>query len=187
MKAKLHPMFEQVSGQMGEMVFRVVRGKVVVSRKPVMNEGEPSAEQVEHRGRFKLAAAYGKSVMADDSVRPLYEAVAKQRNIPLFAVMIADYFNAPAIHNVDVFGYSGNIGDTINILTGDDFGVVKVHVAISDDQGNPIENGEAVETAQGSGAWTYTATVQGQPVVKIQVVALDRPGGTAVMNINKTF
>jgi len=51
MKAKLHPMFEQVSGQMGEMVFRVVRGKVVVSRKPVIT-AEPTQGQVEHRERF---------------------------------------------------------------------------------------------------------------------------------------
>jgi hypothetical protein len=65
--------------------------------------------------------------------------------------------------------------------------VAKVHVMISKPDGDPIENGEAVETAAGSGEWIYTATVQGQPVVKVQVVAVDRPGSTAVMNIDKTF
>jgi hypothetical protein len=187
MKVVLNPMFEQASGQLGELVFREMRGKTVISRKPVYANNEPTAGQAAHRERFKQAVAYGRSVLADDNVRPLYEAVAKERNVPVFSTTIADFFNAPVIHHVDVFGYSGNIGDTISILASDDFGVAKVHVAISDDQGNMIENGEAVETAAGSGQWHYTATVQGQPVVKIQVVAMDRPGGTAVMNVNKTF
>jgi hypothetical protein len=187
MKAKLHPMFEQVSGQMGEMVYRVVNGKVVVSRKPDMNGYEPTPPQVAHRERFKQAAAFGRTVLANGELRPLYEAAAKDKNMPIFALLVADFFNAPTIHNVDVFGYSGNIGDVITVNASDDFGVEKVLVSISDDQGNPIENGEAVETAEGSGEWNYTATAQGQPTVKIQVVALDHPGGTAIMNIDKTF
>ena len=125
--------------------------------------------------------------MANQAVRPLYEAVAKARKMPVFAMTVADFFNAPVIHNVDVFGYNGNVGDTIHIHATDDFSVAKVHVMIADNQGNMIENGEAVESAPGSSQWIYTATVQGQPVVKVQVVAVDRPGGTAVMNIEKTF
>jgi len=186
MKVVLNPMFEQASGMLGDLVFREMRGKTVISRKATYND-EPTENQVEHRERFKQAVAYGKSVMADDSVRPLYEAAAKAKNVPVFSLTVADFFNAPVIRNVDVFGYSGQIGDTISILTSDDLGVVRVHVSITDDQGNPIENGEAIETAQGSGSWIYTATVQSQPIVNIQVVALDRPGGTAVVNVNKTF
>ena len=185
-KIVLNPMFEQVSGQLGDLVFREMRGKTVISRKPAYTN-EPTENQAEHRERFKQAVAYGRGVMADNSVRAVYEAAAKAKNMPVFALTVADFFNAPVIRNVDVFGYTGAIGDTISILTSDDLGVVKVHVSISDDQGNPIEHGEAVETAQGSGSWVYTATVQGQRVVKVQVVALDRPGGTAVMNVNKTF
>jgi len=113
--------------------------------------------------------------------------LAKAKKMPIFSVAVADYFNAPIIHEVNVFGYSGNIGDTILISASDDFEVAKVHVMIADDQGTMIENGEAVETAPGSEQWIYTATVQGQPVAKIQVVAVDRPGGTAVMNIDKTI
>jgi hypothetical protein len=117
----------------------------------------------------------------------VYEEVAKEKKLPLFATTVADFFNTPVIHSVNVFGYSGNVGDTITILASDDVGVQSVQVAITDDQDNPIEYGEAVETAQGSGEWVYTATIQGQPTAKFQVVAQDRPGGTAVMNINKTF
>ena len=187
MKFKLNRAFREASGELDGLVYRNIRGKVVASRKPDMSNVIYSENQIAHRKRFKQATVYGKSVMVNEEVRPLYEAAAKEKNIPVFAMMIADYFHAPVIHEVDVFGYSGNIGDTITIFASDDFEVAKVHVSISDEQGNPIKHGEAVETAHGSGEWIYTATVEGQPIAKIQVVAVDRPGGTAVMNIDKTF
>lgn len=187
MKTVLHPMFEEVSGAMGRMIYRQAYGKTVISRKPVVNEEDLSLAQQENQARFTRAVAYGKQAMANEDDRPLYDAAAKERKMPVFAVAMADFFNAPTIHEVNVFGYNGNIGDTINILAADDFGVQSVQVAITDDQDNPIEYGEAVETAAGSGEWIYTATVQGQPSVKVQVVAQDRPGGTATMNIDKTF
>jgi hypothetical protein len=64
MKVKLNPAFEEMSGTLGEMVFRELRGETIVSRKSSLS-GEPTANQAAHRERFKLAAAYGKSVMAD--------------------------------------------------------------------------------------------------------------------------
>src|SRR6266704_1509028 len=94
MKIKLNPMFEQASGQLGDIVFRAVRGEAVASRKPTVS-GEPSADQTAQRELFKQAAAFGKSVMADASVRAVYEEIAKNKNIPVFAATIADYFNAP--------------------------------------------------------------------------------------------
>ena len=159
MKATLNPMFEQVSGQLGDLVFRVIRGKVVISRKPVLNGSEPTEVQVQHRERFKQAVTYGKGVMADAGIRPLYEAVAKAKDMPIFALMIADYFNAPIIHHVELSAYNGKAGDVISIRASDDFSVENVHVSISDDQGNPIENGNAVKTAEGTDLWLYTTTV----------------------------
>lgn len=187
MKTVLHPMFEEASGTMGRMIYRQAYGKTVISRKPVVNDADLTVAQQENHARFKKAVAYGKKAMVNADVRPLYDAAAKGRNMPVFAVAMADFFNAPTIQEVDVFGYSGNAGDTITILAADDFGVAKVHVMISNPDGSPIENGEAVETGAGSGEWIYTATVQGQPTVKVQVVAVDRPGGTAVMNVDKAF
>jgi hypothetical protein len=116
MKTVLHPMFEEVSGAMGRMVYRQAYGKTVISRKPVINEEDLSPAQQENRARFNSAAAYGKKAMADEDVRPLYDAAAKERKMPVFAVAIADFLNAPTIHEVNVFGYSGNVGDTITSL-----------------------------------------------------------------------
>jgi hypothetical protein len=188
MKVKLNPMFEQVSGQLGEMVFRELRGETVVSRKPIVT-AEPSADQLAHRELFKQAAAYGKSVMADANTRALYEEAAKIKNIPVFALTIADFFNAPVIDSLDLSEYNGQAGSLIRISARDDFGVASVYVSILNGQNNPVESGNAVETAAGSGQWVYTATgaVSQGTTVTVNAVATDRPGGSVVSSGNKSF
>jgi hypothetical protein len=185
MKVKLNPMFDQASGQLGEMVFRELRGKTFVSRKPSVT-AEPTENQVEHRERFKQAAAYGKSALADPLTRELYEEAAKNKNIPVFAATIADFFNAPVIDAVDLSAYNGQEGDIVRISARDDFGVVAVRVSITGNSGETIESGNAVAAA---GGWVYTATASvnaGTPVT-VHVVATDRPGGTGVSSSNKTL
>ncbi len=181
MKVKLNPMFDTAKGQLGGLVFRQVNGVTIAGRKPAFAL-EPTIEQAAARARFKQAVEYGKSVMADNTVRPLYEAEARSRNIPVFALTVADYFNAPSITNIDLSAYRGNVGDVIKIHAMDDFGVASVHVTLTNSDTNaPIENGRAVESAPGSGIWLYTTTVKvADPNVKFEVVAADRPGGTAV-------
>ena len=186
MKVKLNPAFEGMSGTLGEIVFRELRGKTVVSRKPDTANDQPTAGQTAHRERFKLAAAYGKSALADDAVRPLYEEAARRRNVPIFSVTIADYFNAPLIPDIDLSQYNGARDNVITVPAMDDFGVLSVQVIISDEQGNHIESGAAQETTPGSGRWVYIA--QTSPVAStlvVKAVATDRPGGTAVKS--KTF
>jgi len=166
------------------LVYRNVRGQVIVSRKPDTDHLVYSENQLAHRERFKQAAAYGKAALANPTVRALYEAAAKDKDLPIFAAIIADFFHAPTISNVDVLAYNGQVGDLISIMAGDDFGVATVHVSIidNDNGGNVIENGNAVETAAGSGLWVYTATdvVPAGTELTVNVVATDRPGGTAV-------
>lgn len=185
MKVRLNPAFEGMSGQLGELVFREVRGKTIASRK-ASNSAEPTLDQIAQRERFKLAAAYGKSALADADTRELYETVAKAKDMPVFAMTIADFFNAPTIDTLDLAAYTGQAGDLINISARDDFGVVSVHVSIATDQGTVLESGNAVETAEGSGRWVYTATsnVPGETSIVVNVVATDRPGGTAVKTQN---
>jgi hypothetical protein len=129
--------------------------------------------------------------LADEQVRAIYEEAAKHKNVPVFALTIADFFNAPTVDDVDLSAYNGNVGDTLKIKASDEFGVASVHVALTNLQnGAAIESGNAVETAPGSGLWVYTATVavnSGGTTVKIDVVATDRPGGTAVAEKSKSL
>ncbi|MEP7135255.1 MAG: hypothetical protein ABI904_10010 [Chloroflexota bacterium] len=189
MKVKLNPMFEQVSGQLGDVVFRELRGKTIASRKATLSAAA-SANQVAHRERFKLAAAYGKSALADETVRAQYEELAKTKNMPVFAATIADFFNAPIISAVDLSAYTGNVGDVIKVNALDDFGVAGVHVTISNaDTDALIENGAAFEAVAGSGLWVFTATAAAGEAnnVKVNVVATDRPGGTVVSAKSKSL
>lgn len=125
--------------------------------------------------------------MNTEGPRELYEAAAKEKDMPILAVMVADYFNAPVIHSVDLSAYNGNSGEAITISASDDISVASVHVTINDEQGNPIESGDALETAEGSGQWVYTATTSTESSVNVQAVATDRPGGVAVQNATKSF
>ena len=187
MKAELDPIVRFLRGSAGNFLYRKINGKTIVSPRPDRSNSVPTESQAVHRERFKEAARYVRKALANAEARALYKSLAKERDMPLVAVTMSDFFNAPVIHEVDVFGYSGNAGDTITVTASDDVGVQKVHVSISAPDGSPIENGEAVETGAGSGEWIYTATVQGQPLVRIQAVAQDRPGGTAMLNVDKTF
>jgi hypothetical protein len=185
MKVRLNPAFEGMSGQLGEMVFRELRGETIISRKPTLS-GEPTIDQVAQRERFKQAVAYGKSALANADTRALYETAAKTKDMPIFALTVADFFNAPVIDNVDLSAYNGQAGNLITISARDDFGVVKVHVSITDDASDVIESGEAVLT---SGSWVYTVTeaVAAGTNVTVNVVATDRPGGTVVSGSIKSF
>jgi len=189
MKVKLNPMFEGASGQLGELVFREVRGKTIASRKPNYIASAPSTDQVEQRARFKEAVAFGKSVMADSSLRTLYAEMAKAKGMPIFAATVSDFFSEPVIHEIDLAAYNGQVGNVIKIRATDDFGVESVYVSLSNLQnGTAIENGAAVETAPGSGVWLYTAqsVVTAGITVNIEVAAADRPGGTAEETRTKT-
>ena len=61
-------------------------------------------------------------------------------------------------------------------------------VALTDGNGNAIENGAAVETPPDSDRWIYTTTeeVTTGTTVRIAVTATDRPGGVGEAEQGKT-
>jgi hypothetical protein len=101
--------------------------------------------------------------------------------------MVADYFNAPVIHNVDVSGYSGLAGNVIDVTVTDDFAVESVRVKITDGLGNVLESGPATANTDGSSRWYYSVTENAVMPVTVEVIARDYPGGTTVKTVNKSF
>ena len=188
-KVKLNPILEQVRGSVGDLVFKRYGDEVVISKKPDMSDREQSPAQLAAQQRFRQAAMYGKVVMADPETKALYEEAAAAKGKPVFSLTVADFFNAPSVDEVDLSAYSGAIGDEIVIMASDDFDVLGVELALSDDAGNPIENGAAVETPADSGRWVYTASaaVDAGTTVRIAVTAEDRPGGTGIAESEKTL
>src|SRR6185503_4138346 len=182
-KVTLNPVFEQVSGALGDLVFREVNGKTILSRKAQMSNVEPTLAQTNHRERFRQAAAYGKFAIANQTTREIYDTISDQRGIPAYALTVGDFLNLPSVEQVDTTAYHGQIGDNIAIITTDDIGVVNVHVTITDDSNNSVlQSGNAVEYPVNTGHWNYGASVAvpAGTAVTVKVIATDRPGGTSI-------
>jgi hypothetical protein len=80
----------------------------------------PSASQIAQKEKFRLATVYGKAVIADPAQKAVYEAASTKSGKPAFAVAVGDFLNAPAVDEIDLSGYTGQIGETIRIRASDD-------------------------------------------------------------------
>ena len=162
------------------MVFRRVRGKTVIARRPYVRSNEGSAAQQAQRGKFALARAYAKRVLADPWQRQAYAKIAKRSNRRVDLLVMSDFLTPPVVEVLDVSGYQRQPGGTIRILAEDDIEVVSVEVTIETISGQSIERGFATSV---HGVWCYRATTSAPTDVAliVTVIALDRPGhgGTA--------
>jgi hypothetical protein len=175
-KIKTNPVLEQIRGKVGDLVFKRYNQEIIMTRSPRQSGKAPTASQLAVRENFRLATVYGKSVMADPKTLSLYETKARAQGTPVFALAVADFFNAPAVDEIDLSNYTGKTGETIHIRASDDFEVAGVGVVIHNAGGAVLEQGAA--TASGDGTWNYTATTNlpaGQ-TVSIDVTATDLPG-----------
>ncbi len=188
-KVKLNPVLEQMRGPVGDLVFKHYGDGVIVGRKPDRSGVQPTDAQLQHQERFRQAVLYGQLVMADPEKKALYAEAAKASGKPLFSLTIADFFNTPAVDEVDVSAYAGEVGNPIAVRAHDDFAVVSVHVSITKSNGEAIESGEAVQTPPNSPRWVYTATatVPQGTAVRIAVSASDRPGGVGEATSEKSL
>jgi hypothetical protein len=92
-KIKLDPLFASISGTMGGFVFKKSRkGEAIVARRPQKSNTEPSPAQKAQRERFKLANAYARAAVADPVLRAVYEEIAAEAGLSVFAAARADYF-----------------------------------------------------------------------------------------------
>jgi hypothetical protein len=173
---------EGLSGQVGNLVFRRRKsdGKVFVSVHPAAHEGTPSEAQQKVNEKFQEAVIYGKSVIADPATKALYTEKASPGQ-SAYNVAVADFFSAPDIKDVDLSGYTGQVGSTIKVKVVDDFKVARVQVKIANTDGSVVEVGDAVLQAD-SLYWIYIATQLNETLVgdKITVTAWDLPNNTTV-------
>jgi hypothetical protein len=162
-------------GKIGDLlIFRQRDGKTIVSKIPAYSK-TVSEKQAAHRKRFQQAVIYAKAAVASPETEELYKAAAKKGRYP-FNVAVADFFNAPDIHNIDLSEYTGSAGDRIRIMTDDDVAVKSVKVEIRNADGSPVEEGEAVQSV--GGLWIYTAVQDNESLDgdKITVSVSDVPG-----------
>ena len=174
-KVKLNPVMEQVRGKIGDLVFKRYEDRVIIARNADHDGLVPTTGQSGQRERFRQAAAYGKGAFADPAQKALYEAAARVRREPAFAVAVSDYLNAPVIDPLDLTQYTGQMGQTIVVRARDDFAVVVVNITIKDNAGTVIEQGPA---SLELGVWRYVTTdeLPTERPITIEAVATDRPG-----------
>ncbi|MGV8135023.1 MAG: hypothetical protein AB2L20_07400 [Mangrovibacterium sp.] len=168
---------EGLRGQVGNFVFRRHKAdrKILVLHHPGEQEVESSEAQKTTRVKFQQAAIYGHAAVIDQQLKAKYQAAAKPGQ-SAYNVAVADFFRAPDIEEVDISGYSGQVGDEIHIKATDDFGVQQVSPRIENSDATLGEEGEAALSLDGQ-LWIYTATTTNESTSgdKISVTATDRP------------
>ena len=173
-------------GSIGRLVFRKYRGRTIVGRKP-KSEKPPTEAQLAHRERFKEAASFGKSAMADPALLAFYGPLALKRDISVYALAMGDFLKLPRIKPLRLSKYKGNVGDVIEIRATDDIGLADLDVRIVA-HGTLIEQGKALEIGERSGTWHYTATAQvalGSDIF-IEVKGVDHAGNEVQITENPT-
>ena len=93
-KVKLNPLFDGLSGTIGDLVFkRSSNGQTIVARRPRKSNAEPSPAQLAQRERFKLANGYAQAALADPDLRAFYEERAAKEGKSAFILARTDYFD----------------------------------------------------------------------------------------------
>jgi hypothetical protein len=91
-KIKLDPLFAEISGTLGDLVFKRSRnGQTIVSKRPRKSSAEPSPAQLAQRERFRLAAAYATAALADPELGALYRERAAKAGMSAYALARTDY------------------------------------------------------------------------------------------------
>ena len=88
---------------------------------------------------------------------------------------MADYLLPPKIDRVNTKSYDGRVGSKLFIIASDNFQITSVSVRINKDDGNLLEEGNAVlEGLQ----WVYPITVANAALsgTKLTVSVTDTPG-----------
>ena len=95
-KIGLHPMFEWISGKMGDIVYRLSHnGEVSAYPAPDMSKVIWSQAQKAQRQSFANASAYGKLAIQYPEIRQHYVEMAKQRKKNQrrpYDMAVSDYF-----------------------------------------------------------------------------------------------
>lgn len=175
-KTKLNPALERIQGKIGDLVFKKHGDINVVARKPDLAGRLPTPSQEAQRERFKRAAAWAHSTLADPLLKTKYTNLARTRNVSPFALCVQDYLVPPRIHTVDLSLYTGGAGQPIRILATDPAGVESVRVSILAADGGLVEQGDAVRQPGDVWLYTTTATVPTGQAWTVTVAAADRPG-----------
>jgi len=91
-KATLNSALAGLRGKMGNVVYRQLYGRTVISCGPDFSRWKLTAPQKAHLRRFGAAARLVKFALKDPQRRAAYAAQARRQKRPLIAVAISDCY-----------------------------------------------------------------------------------------------
>ena len=173
-----------MSGKVGNIfVYRQRGGKTIVAKTPHRST-KKTQKQEEANKRFKAASIYAKNALLDPTLRELYTAEAKKRDVASpYNMAMADYLRPPVIDKINAEAYTGSAsGEKIIIEADDKFKVISLKVKITKSNGSLIEEGQA---SLSEGKWVYTTTAANASPTgdKITVIATGRTGNSTTKEI----
>lgn len=162
-KVKKNIILSGVSGSLGpDHYARVTKdGRTIISVKPDFDNRQFSEAQLNVQSRTKQAADYAKVASREN---PIYAQKAAGTSKNAYNIAFRDWQRPPVIDRIQC--YDGHV----QVSAHDDTMVARVTVAILDEAGQYLEQGEA-ELVMGVW-WNYKAAHQG----RIQVEAWDLAG-----------
>ena len=102
-----NPFTKGFSGSIGNIVFRQLSGKTVVSAKRE-RVTKQSAQQRDNRMRFRSATYWAKAQMLDPEKKAFYLRKAKKLKLPnAYTAAIADYMRKSTIKSINVKSRDG--------------------------------------------------------------------------------
>ena len=103
--------------------------------------------------------------------------------------VLSDLLPPPKVESIDLDFYEGGLNDFISIYTSDDFGIVNLFLTMTDESGNLIESGNAVEWPEQPNRWAFFTQVHVHPVISVtvQAFAIDGFGAMSSRSERKTL
>lgn len=164
-------MLKNLSGRLGDLVFRKCRDKTVVAVAPSSDKNRIiSPRERAVRDNFKRCSLYARNATADPEIRAQYEAARRKRQ-SAYHVAFLDAFHGPRIESISAKNYSGAPGDPITVCAVDNFKVAAVHVSIFDRRYKLIEEGDAEKGMPGA-VWKYAAKENNPAIAGSIIVAM---------------
>ena len=155
--------------------YQTSHGKLI----PVPNldryqDGVPAKLKKPSLSRLRRAATYASFAQGQD----IYIHKARQYGTTGYNIALLDYLGAPKVLEIDVDGWTGEIGETIRVKARDNIAVAGMLVVIRDVHENLLEVGQAAPFDLGSTWWRYTtrSRVNMEPFPSVEVIARDLPG-----------
>lgn len=173
---------EGISGKFeGKYVFRQMNGKTFVSKRNKIRYIRTEAQD-KQRKAFTEAVAYAKNAITDPNLMAIYEKKAIKMNKKPYHLAISDFMRTPNIDQVDMDGYHGKAGDTIDVYASSLVKITRITLSITNPKGILLESGEA--TCH-NGGWQYHITADNPSPIgsRIAITAYDLPNHTSTVII----